>query len=149
MIHPIANNQRIEYIDALRGFAMILVVFGHIHLRGYEMVLGSSFVISMIAICNMPLFFFLSGFVSYKRQEWIFRDTFRLSVKKISHLLIPFIIFSIFKAAVEHDGIMDVLADPMKNGYWFLPVLCWSYMVYYGLCWFMLVDGANTYITDV
>lgn len=25
----------------------------------------------------------------------------------------------------------------MKNGYWFLPVLCWSYMAYYGLCWLM------------
>lgn len=138
MSHTISNNQRIEYIDALRGFAMLLVVFGHIHLRGYEMVSGSSFVISMIAICNMPLFFFLSGFVSFKeRTEWPLRDTLHLAVKKICHLLIPFIIFCVFMAALAHDRIINILADPMKHGYWFLPVLCWSYLVYYGLCWLM------------
>lgn len=112
MIPFIPNNQRIEYIDALRGFAILLVVFGHIHLRGYEMVSGPSYVLSMIVICNMPLFFFLSGFVSFKEGvEWSLRNTLRLSVEKICHLLIPFIIFSIFKTAVEHESFLGVLAS--------------------------------------
>lgn len=132
----IATNKRIEYIDALRGFAMILVVFGHIHLFGYEIKSDSSFIFSVISICNMPLFFFLSGFVSYKKDyPWTLRNTYQLAIKKIYHLLVPFSLFSILKAAVEHDNIVTILADPIKNGYWFLLVLCWSYLVYYGLSW--------------
>lgn len=56
--------KRIEYIDAMRGFTMILVVFAHISLYAYHediATFGNVFV-----QFHMPLFFFISGFIFYK-----------------------------------------------------------------------------------
>lgn len=52
---------RINYIDALRGFTMILVVVGHVigrslGLGGYDSVISS-----IILTFRMPMFFFISG----------------------------------------------------------------------------------------
>ena len=48
-------GKRIEYIDAAKGLAMILVVVGHCHWKGH---LAGSLIYSF----HMPLFFIISGF---------------------------------------------------------------------------------------
>lgn len=55
-------TKRIEYIDALRGFTMILVVFSHVEMTslGFE---TPTFLNSMFMSFRMPLFFFISGFI--------------------------------------------------------------------------------------
>lgn len=58
--------ERIRYIDALRGFTMLLVVFGHVMMftfgiGGYNSVIGSFFL-----TFRMPMFFFISGYIAYK-----------------------------------------------------------------------------------
>ena len=66
-------NKRIQYIDALRGFTMILVVFAHVllwtfNLGNHETVIGSLFI-----TFRMPMFFFISGYISYKStQLWTY-----------------------------------------------------------------------------
>lgn len=55
-------NKRIEYIDALRGLAMYLVVYLHIKSWGgysaYSNLVGEIFV-----TFYLPLFFFISGYL--------------------------------------------------------------------------------------
>lgn len=53
-------NNRIEYVDILRGFAIFLVTFGHIMERsGYH----ESPLFAFIYSFHMPLFFCISGFI--------------------------------------------------------------------------------------
>jgi fucose 4-O-acetylase-like acetyltransferase len=47
------NNQRKNYVDIVRGIAIILVVFGH---AGYPEYLGR-----FASFFHVPVFFFLSG----------------------------------------------------------------------------------------
>lgn len=71
---------RIEWIDALRGAGMILVVLGHMAIPE----LARRFIFSF----HMPLFFFLSGYC-YKggfSRRWVLR--------KIDSLLVPYFVYS-------------------------------------------------------
>lgn len=61
-----STTKRIEYIDALRGFTMILVVLQHVATFGWELPLGAPNIHTYLAQIRMPLFFFISGFVLYK-----------------------------------------------------------------------------------
>lgn len=56
------EKKRIEYLDAMRGFCMILVVYGHLaSVADIPNLFGGS----IFATFRMPLFFFLSGFLCY------------------------------------------------------------------------------------
>lgn len=63
-------TKRLEYIDALRGFTMILVVFAHIINYGYHITDAKAETMdtfnNLFIRFRMPLFFFISGFVLYK-----------------------------------------------------------------------------------
>ena len=63
----VQQRKRIEYIDAMRGFTMVLVVLTHVSSFGLGMYGSDTFSYSKIfAEFRMPLFFFVSGFVLYK-----------------------------------------------------------------------------------
>lgn len=58
--NEIKGKSRIEYLDAMRGFCMLLVVYGHLGLG-----LSVDPVRSVFATFYMPLFFFISGYLCY------------------------------------------------------------------------------------
>lgn len=66
-------TKRLEYIDALRGFTMILVVFAHIINYGYHITDAKAETMdtfnNLFIRFRMPLFFFISGFVLYKQER--------------------------------------------------------------------------------
>ena len=53
-------TKRIEYIDAMRGFTMLLVVMFHVEWTFWGSDYGYN---SFIEVFRMPLFFFISGWV--------------------------------------------------------------------------------------
>lgn len=55
-------EKRLDYIDKLRGFAILLVVMGHLYLP-YTAQGNSHPVAEMIYSFHMPLFFFISGYL--------------------------------------------------------------------------------------
>jgi fucose 4-O-acetylase-like acetyltransferase len=78
------NNQRKNYVDIVRGIAIILVVFGH---AGYPEYLGR-----FASFFHVPVFFFLSGLfysdVYYLRPHL-------LIVKRLRSLYLPFVAYQV------------------------------------------------------
>lgn len=123
------NDNRIHYVDRLKGIAMILVVMGHI--VGFRMGASDSIVFRFIQTCQIPLFMFMSGFLISTRHYYGKR-----LIKKLSGLIIPFFMFGgIFILFFwQINNLSDIkksffyfLIDPAKNGYWYLISLAVFY----------------------
>lgn len=124
----VKQTQRIEYIDAMRGFTMILVVLHHVSLMGFGV---DSAIGRWLIEFRMPLFFFVSGFVLYKStHKWDIHNALAFLKKKLSvQLLSPFIFFCIYVYIQKKDFVMS-LADPSKAGYWFTFMLFTYFLIY-------------------
>lgn len=139
------SRKRIEWIDALRGFTMILVVFSHVEISGFGMAPGYARINDLFRILFMPLFFFVSGFIAYRSQVWqwgLYRDSL---LKKIRVLLLPMLFFGLLYAVFFYaqrrgvapvDSIVGFFNDSMKYGYWFTVVLLGMFLIYYSVSFF-------------
>lgn len=109
------GKKRIEYIDALRGLLMLLVVFCHVECFGfidfsYDTPFGQ-----LISTFRMPLFFFISGFVAYKSEEWDSRWWINSTKKKARVLLIPTFVFGLIYTYLHlHKNASAFIGDPAK-----------------------------------
>lgn len=123
------TNKRIEYIDALRGFTMILVVLHHITQP------SQSFINDLFITFRMPLFFFVSGYITFKANEtWNLTNVINKAIKKIKIQLIPTIIFGlIFTYTIQNCNLTSFILHPYKFGYWFTLVLLEIFIIYYSI----------------
>lgn len=129
------DKKRIKYIDAMRGFTMLLVVFGHVmltsfNLGGYNSVIGSFFL-----TFRMPMFFFISGYIAYKSSDnWNFSFFLKLLKKKAFVQIVPaFLFFTLFTLSHSHN--FQTLSYQILNygfgGYWFTFVLFEMFCIYF------------------
>lgn len=108
------DKQRIEYIDAMRGFTMILVVYSHV----CSMCLDDSWMgyNDVFFLFRLPCFFFISG--------WLFnplKGTFGSVAKhKFMVQIIPTLIFLLLLAP---PPLFFSKLGATKGGYWFTFVL--------------------------
>ena len=67
------RKPRLGWLDALRGFTMLLVVTNHVALKSFGMQIRWSAALQFFLLFRMPLFFFISGFlVLIARLHWRF-----------------------------------------------------------------------------
>lgn len=126
------GKKRIEYIDALRGFLMLLVVFCHVECFGFFDFSYNTPFGQFISTFRMPLFFFISGFVAYKSEEWDFRWWINSTKKKARVLLIPTFVFGLIYTYLHlHKNASSFIGDPAKLGYWFTIALFEMFTIYY------------------
>jgi fucose 4-O-acetylase-like acetyltransferase len=95
-------RQRLEYIDALKGFAILLVVMGHVIPWSFE---SLDAVTSMsptpillwkiIYSFHMPLFMFISGFLFGQSHFTSVKEYFVKMWKKMKMLIIPWLVCGI------------------------------------------------------
>ena len=108
-------KQRIEYIDAMRGFTMILVIYSHI----CSLCLGDKWMgwNDVFFLFRLPCFFFISG--------WLFENTDRqwnvVSIKatirhKFMIQIVPTFIFLLLLAPPPE---FFARLGATKGGYWF------------------------------
>ena len=115
-------KQRIEYIDAMRGFTMILVVYSHIcHFCFGDSLLGFN---AVFFLFRLPCFFFISG--------WLFETMARkpfwmVARRKMMVQLVPTFIF-LFLLAPPPEFFYQLGA--LKGGYWFTFVLFEFFILY-------------------
>lgn len=89
------QSSRMEYVDALRGFTMLLVVMMHEFVFSYDgwHLLDSSYNI-VFSRFRMPLFFFISGFIYYKYgKTWNESACWEFLRKKALVQLLPTVVF--------------------------------------------------------
>lgn len=116
------GRKRLEYIDAMRGFAILFIVFGHIPLYCYgiadEQLLSFRALTSML---QLPMFFFVSGYVlnSEKNVKWK-DETWYL---KLRQLIIPAMFFCGIYILINKTDIVYCITDKFKCGYWFTLTL--------------------------
>jgi fucose 4-O-acetylase-like acetyltransferase len=131
------NSKRDYHLDALKGFAIILVIVGHITAFSNNLEnLQNNVVFQLIYSFHMPLFFFVSGYLVFGRfgpttAEWI--------LKKFRQLIIPYILFTIFFFYILFgfsfnrftitDISQSLFSYTIPNSAWFLPVLFESFLV--------------------
>ena len=84
------ETERIQYIDRLKGFAMLLVVMGHIYFFLYGR--SESICYKLISSFHMPLFMFLSGYVAYKKKN---HYSCLYLVKKVWMFMMPMFVFGL------------------------------------------------------
>lgn len=138
---PTPKKVRLEWLDALRGFTMIMVVANHV--CNFTFILPYQYSSSMhfLILFRMPLFFFVSGFLAYKAHlTWNLNTLWELLVKKFKVQTIPTIVFFLLGAVIlgDHFGktAMQWLSVPTKGGYWFTITLLYMFIIYYVFCYF-------------
>lgn len=116
-------QKRIIYIDALRGLTIVLVVLSHTLQHFYS---DETFVMRAIASFYIPLFMFLSGFVSYQLSTWnkIEQRFFQLIIPFCSAMLLSWFIHNWGEWSFLNmkNDIIKVLMQP-DLGLWFLWAL--------------------------
>lgn len=130
--HTPQTTQRIEFIDALRGMTMILVVFSHVELTSFELT-TPTFINSLFMSFRMPLFFFISGYIGYKANiKWDLNTWWTMSRKKLMIQLIPTFVFGIIYAYAYYDAnFQTFVTHNGKLGYWFTLALLEIFLIVY------------------
>lgn len=135
------TTKRLSWLDALRGFTMILVVAYHVAQVSFHETEKTSAALPFLVLMRMPLFFFVSGFLAYKASfTWTIPNALKLTWKKLKVQVIPALVFMglfvIFKMKGDiADNFMRLLASPTKGGYWFTWVLLQMFIIYYVCCY--------------
>lgn len=97
-----ATSNRIDYIDAMKGIAILLMIYNHVSLTGLE-------INRFIGVFHMPLFFLISGYL-YKH-----RSMPDLIIKNCRKILLPYLTTCI---------IIFILSCLLGNNYnWFLSII--------------------------
>jgi len=117
-------KQRIEYIDAMRGFTMILVVFAHVcHFCLGDSRMGYN---AVFILFRLPCFFMISGWLFESVAQCPFKEVVRH--KAMVQLLPTFIFLLLLAPPPEFFHQLGTL----KGGYWFTFAL-FEYFVLYML----------------
>ena len=135
------GSSRLEWLDAMRGFTMILVVMNHVFGHGFQGNTVVSVPMSLCQLFRMPLFFFVSGFLAYKsRYVWNWVGTRVMLLKKLRMQLVPTIVFmAAYVALMRKPPFWAALgrawSAETKAGYWFTIVLLEMFIIYYLFEW--------------
>ena len=122
-------NNRIEYLDAMRGLLMLLVVMWHVKL--YSIGVHDTFSFNdVFFLFLMPAFFFISGFVGRRKEENSAGEVMKWVGLKFLRILLPTLIFMFLWGFGARWSIHQLVFDVSKGGFWFtilLPFYCLIY----------------------
>lgn len=137
-------NKRIDYIDALRGFAIFLVTLGHVlENSGYR---SDTALHSFIYSFHMPIFMAISGFIcAYVNHNRLclsnaMGGVISFVTKKFSFIMLPYFVWSLLVNPFffyAWDGTLDWMSSFRaacidNTSFWFLPCL-FGLMVSYAI----------------
>lgn len=125
---------RLSYLDALKCLGIIIVIFGHVRLFGFGQGTYDSLTSIVLYSFNMPLFFFISGFLAGKKRignNGEYRETV---YRKFLGLVVPACVFFVIHSILNHTSILPI------NGfekYWFTITLFEIFLIFYTILLFL------------
>ena len=123
-------NTRINYIDRIKGFTILLVVLGHIYL--FLLNFSDTFVSRFIGSCHMFIFMFISGFVAYIPDETLTRK----NIARLKRRFLSYICPSIFICSVSFLYLALIAEKGWGEGWQTAK----NYWVFY---WYLLKSADN------
>lgn len=126
------NTTRIEYIDAMRGFTILLVVMTHVSGFVLRVNMENAFSLnSVFSEFRMPLFFFVSGFVFNKKGVvWDSAQINSFFRKKVSVQIFSPLLFIVCFVYSHNYDLRTFLFAPDKMGYWFTFTLFEFFVIF-------------------
>ena len=129
-------KHRFPHFDVIKGIAILIVVMGHVMIFGIHKI-DSAFIFKITEKLHMPLFFFISGYFTYKLIDG--KIGLPNIISRFKQLIIPFFCVStLWIYYFPHSGIESPLnstweglySDGWKNGYWFTLSLFELILIY-------------------
>lgn len=130
-------KQRLDFLDTAKGFAITLVILGHI-------ISSERFPVRMwLYSFHMPVFFIISGYLTNLSKNHISIQQF--IIKKFKSLIIPYLsfalinyVFIIFNFYIQHSlekntiitYIIYIIKLCGRSAIWFLPCLFISQLIF-------------------
>lgn len=131
------KSSRLEYIDCMRGFTMLLVVYCHVLTNAFGVDLDSSLINAIGLKWRMPLFFFVSGLVACNSKsdaEWLWKH---LKKRLLNQFLPTFVTGSFFFLYTGRDIVYNFKYHMYKGGYWFTIALFEVFIIFSFISYFL------------
>ena len=141
------QTKRIEYVDALRGFTMFLVVFSHIWTFGYHVEEKPDTFATVLTNFFLVLFFFISGFIAYKSIIWDANYYKTMVKKKALVQIIPTLFFFYLYHCACHGRSLTMFFTEGPGAFWFTIVLFYMFMIYYTVMY--LTRNRSQHVSDI
>lgn len=134
------TENRNQFVDIMRGIAMLLVVLGHT-MTGCTVDSQKSFLFNIIWSLQMPLFILISGFVTkYSRPISDGKGLWKYVKRRTVAYMLPWAVWSFLVRGIifGEDGFLNVkhLLWNMDSGYWFLATI-WTISMIFGIASFI------------
>lgn len=111
--------KRIPELDYIKSLAMMMVVMGHVLL--FSLKVEHTALIAIINICEIPLFFAVSGYLAHKEREEDLKKTMSRLFVRSRALLVPLVVWSIVLNICDEK----ITFFLYRGGYWFFVALWW------------------------
>lgn len=136
----LAKQNRNQFVDIMRGIAMLLVVLGHT-ITGCTIGSQKTFLFNVIWSLQMPLFILISGYVTKYSHEIKDITSLWLYIKRrtIAYVL-PWIVWSFIVRGIvfKQSDFLNIkyILWHMDAGYWFLATI-WTISMIFGIASFI------------
>ena len=132
-------DNRNQFVDIMRGIAMLLVVLGHT-MTGCTVDSQKSFLFNIIWSLQMPLFILISGYVTkYSRPISDGKELWKYVKRRTVAYMLPWAVWSFLVRGIifGENSFLNVkhLLWNMDSGYWFLATI-WTISMIFGVASF-------------
>lgn len=127
MLNREGIQHRMQWVDAMRGFSMLVVVFVHV-LTWSGVHSSSSPLVNVLMTFWMPLFFFISGYFSFRKpSSWNRCKLKDVMKRKAQAQIVGAVVFCAIYRYMMNGQISFAYGF---GAYWFTIVLFQMYIVY-------------------
>lgn len=134
------NKERNQFVDVMRGIAMLLVVLGHT-MTGCTVDSQKNFLYNIVWSLQMPLFILISGYVTkYSHPISTRKGLWKYIKRRTVAYMLPWAVWSFLVRGIifGEKGFLNVkhVLWNMDSGYWFLATI-WTISMIFGIASFI------------